>query len=46
MASGNGNGNGLKGKMLEASEKMKASQAWGSIFRPGSFFRKGYGQPP
>src|SRR5256885_9927381 len=25
---------------------MKASQAWGSIFRPGSFFRKGYTDSP
>jgi quinol-cytochrome oxidoreductase complex cytochrome b subunit len=46
VASGNGNGNGLKGKLLEASEKMKASQAWSSIFRPGSFFRKGYTDSP
>ena len=46
MASGNGNGHGLKGKMLERSEKMKGSQAWSSIFRPGSFFRKGYTDSP
>jgi quinol-cytochrome oxidoreductase complex cytochrome b subunit len=46
VASGNGNGNGLKGKLLGASEKMKASQAWSSIFRPGSFFRKGYTDSP
>src|SRR5581483_11595076 len=32
--------------MLEASEKMKGSQAWSSIFRPGSFFRKGYTDSP
>ncbi len=42
----NGNGNGLKGKLVEAGEKMKGSQAWGSIFRPGSFFRKGYTDSP
>ncbi len=46
MAGGNGNGNGLRGRLLEASEKMKGSQAWGSIFRPGSFFRKGYTDSP
>ncbi len=42
----NGNGDGLKGKMLQQSEKMKGSQAWGAIFRPGSVFRKGYTDSP
>ena len=45
MASDNGHG-GVKEKLLEAGEKMKGSQAWGSIFRPGSFFRKGYTDSP
>ena len=46
MAS-NGDGHGgVKEKLLERSEKMKGSQAWNSIFRPGSFFRKGYTDSP
>jgi len=35
----NGNGDGLKGKLPKSAED-EGSQAWSSIFRPGSFFRK------
>ena len=33
-------------KFADISEKTKASQAWNSIFRPGSIFRKGYSDSP
>ncbi|HEX9548996.1 MAG TPA: cytochrome B6, partial [Acidimicrobiales bacterium] len=52
MANGNGsNGNGhggLKvGQALEkADEKVRGSQAWTAIFRPGSVFRRGYTDSP
>ena len=29
-------------KMAELTDKVQGSQAWSSIFRPGSIFRKGY----
>src|SRR3977135_3922427 len=32
--------------MTEASEKLRGSQVWSSIFRPGSIFRKGYSDTP
>ena len=34
------------GGMSQMSEQVQASQAWGSIFRPGSIFRKGYSDSP
>jgi quinol-cytochrome oxidoreductase complex cytochrome b subunit len=50
---GNGNGNGNGGGRLRLGEragetfaKMQGSQAWTSIFRPGSIFRKGYTDSP
>ena len=49
MANGNGNGRGglkLQERLQEASEKLRGSQAWSSIFRPGSIFRKGYSDSP
>src|SRR5680860_990563 len=49
MADGNGsNGNGRRlGKALAtADEKLRASQAWTSIFRPGSVYRRGYTDSP
>ncbi len=42
----NGNGGGLRTKLSEVSEKLQGSQAWSSIFRPGSIFRKGYTDSP
>src|SRR3982751_191771 len=47
----NGNGNGgarkpMGQRMTEVGEKMRASQAWVAIFRPGSIFRKGYTDSP
>src|SRR5438093_2739477 len=46
---GNGNGNGRRTmgeRVAEVGEKMRASQAWVAIFRPGSIFRKGYTDSP
>src|ERR671916_2483651 len=47
---GNGNGNGHKPspaeRLAEVGEKVRGSQAWASIFRPGSIFRKGYTDSP
>jgi quinol-cytochrome oxidoreductase complex cytochrome b subunit len=46
---GNGNGNGRKTmteRMVDVGEKMRGSQAWTAIFRPGSIFRKGYTDSP
>ena len=34
------------GKVAEIVEKTQSSQAWNSIFRPGSIFRKGYSDSP
>ena len=34
------------GGMSQLSEQVQASQAWSSIFRPGSIFRKGYSDSP
>ena len=33
-------------KLSERMEKVQGSQLWGSIFRPGSIFRKGYTDSP
>src|SRR6187455_827871 len=46
---GNGNGNGRKTmgeRMVEVGDKTRSSQAWNSVFRPGSIFRKGYTDSP
>ena len=33
-------------KIAELTDKVQGSQAWNSIFRPGSIFRKGYTDSP
>ena len=45
---GNGaNGERRLAKVLEtADQKVRGSQAWTSIFRPGSVFRRGYTDSP
>src|SRR6476660_8704899 len=46
---GNGNGNGRKTmgeRMVDVGDKVRGSQAWTAIFRPGSIFRKGYTDSP
>src|SRR5271154_603757 len=35
-----------KSRMTELNESVQGSQAWNSIFRPGSVFRKGYSDSP
>ena len=35
-----------KEKLGELDDKIRGSQAWNSIFRPGSVFRKGYSDSP
>ena len=41
--SGNGNGRRTMGdRMADVGDKVRGSQAWTAIFRPGSIFRKGY----
>jgi len=43
MGNGNGNGGGrlrIGERASETFAKMQGSQAWTSIFRPGSIFRK------
>ena len=53
MANGNGtngNGSGPRAKVGAAlektDEKIRGSQAWNSIFRPGSVYRRGYTDSP
>ena len=49
MAEENGKkstGQALQERMGQMGEQMKGSQAWASIFRPGSIFRKGYSDSP
>ncbi len=52
MANGNGtNGNGNGRQRVSAAvervdDKMRGSQAWNSIFRPGSVYRRGYTDSP
>ncbi len=47
MASRNGNGRvGLRERLSEVGGKIRGSEAWESIFRPGSPFRKGYSDSP
>ena len=36
----------VKQRMTKLNESMQSSQAWNSIFRPGSIFRKGYSDSP
>src|SRR5438874_13086138 len=46
---GNGGGNGhrtMGDRMAEVGDKVRGSQAWTAIFRPGSIFRKGYTDSP
>src|SRR4249919_2615440 len=46
MANTMPNKGGLGQKMGELSDRVQGSQAWNSIFRPGSIFRKGYTDSP
>ncbi len=49
MAQDNESGNGrvgLRERLGEVGERMRGSEAWQSIFRPGSPFRKGYTDSP
>ena len=55
MANGNGSSNGSNGHgpgvkvgqaMEKVDEKVRGSQAWTAIFRPGSVFRRGYTDSP
>ena len=47
MANGNGNGRvGLRERLGEAGRHIRSSEAWSSIFRPGSPFRAGYSDSP
>ena len=50
MANGNGsNGHGrpkVGAAMERVDEKVRGSQAWNSIFRPGSVYRRGYTDSP
>ena len=51
MADGDGNGRNGNGRRLtkvltNADEKLRGSQAWTSIFRPGSVYRRGYTDSP
>ena len=49
MANGNGsNGSGKSlAKVLDnVDDKVRGSQAWTAIFRPGSVFRRGYTDSP
>jgi hypothetical protein len=36
----------IKDRVGNITNKTQGSQAWGSIFRPGSIFRKGYTDSP
>ncbi len=56
MANGNGSSNGSNGHggigvkvgqaLEKTDEKVRGSQAWTAIFRPGSVFRRGYTDSP
>ena len=49
MADDNGRkpaGQALQERLGQVGDQMKNSQAWSSIFRPGSIFRKGYSDSP
>ncbi|NNK92391.1 MAG: DUF4405 domain-containing protein, partial [Acidimicrobiia bacterium] len=45
MANGNGRV-GLAERAAEAASKLRSSQVWSSVFRPGSPFREGYTDSP
>ena len=36
----------MKERMTKLGDSVQGSQAWSSIFRPGSIFRKGYTDSP
>ena len=36
----------LKDRAAKVGQQVQGSQAWSSIFRPGSIFRKGYTDSP
>ena len=36
----------MQDKVTELTDRVQGSQAWNSIFRPGSIFRKGYSDSP
>jgi hypothetical protein len=40
------NASGIRQKLTALTGKVLGSQAWNSIFRPGSIFRKGYTDSP
>jgi quinol-cytochrome oxidoreductase complex cytochrome b subunit len=49
IGNGNGNGNGrvkLAERVGKLGDSIQGSQAWNSIFRPGSIYRKGYTDSP
>ena len=47
MADGNGNGRvSVKDRLADMGGRVTGSEAWQSIFRPGSPFRKGYSDSP
>jgi quinol-cytochrome oxidoreductase complex cytochrome b subunit len=54
VANGNGNGTNGNGRarvrvgaaLEKADERVRGSQAWNSIFRPGSVYRRGYTDSP
>ena len=52
MANGNGSGNGhgprerVSAALEKVDEKVRGSQAWTAIFRPGSIYRRGYTDSP
>ncbi len=49
MTDGNGAGNGrirLRERLSEAAGRVRSSQVWSSVFRPGSPFREGYADSP
>ena len=39
-------GQALQEQISQLTEQVQGSQAWSSIFRPGSIFRKGYNDSP
>ena len=39
-------GQALQERLSQVNDRMQDSQAWSSIFRPGSIFRKGYSDSP
>jgi quinol-cytochrome oxidoreductase complex cytochrome b subunit len=49
IGNGHGNGNGrvkLTERVSKIGDSLQGSQAWNSIFRPGSIYRKGYTDSP